>query len=137
MKKTGLILLLLGSVLSNSCKKYVQQQEQNALVNLITNGTWIVTRYLENGTDITSSFSGYVFQFQGNGIVFGTKGGTNSQGTWSGDVNTRTITSDFPSSGDPLDKLNAIWKITDSYTDSVAANTTIDSNMNILNLHKQ
>jgi len=137
MKKTVLILFLLGSVLSNSCKKYVQQQEQNALVNLITNGTWIVTRYLENGSDITSSFSGYVFQFQANGIVSGTKGGTSSQGTWSGDINTRTITSDFPSAGSPLDKLNSVWKITDSYSDSVAANTTLDSSFNILNLHKQ
>jgi len=137
MKKTVLIILLLSAVLSNSCKKYVQQQEQNALVSLITNGTWIVTRYVENGTDITGSFSGYVFQFQANGTVSGTKSGTSSQGTWSGDVNTRTITSDFPSAGAPLDKLNSVWKITDSYSDSVAANTTLDSSFNILNLHKQ
>jgi hypothetical protein len=33
--------------------------------------------------------------------------------------------------------LNAQWLITDSYCDSVAAKTTIDTNNNILNLHKQ
>ncbi|HTQ66936.1 MAG TPA: hypothetical protein VMI12_19220 [Puia sp.] len=137
MKKKVIISLLIFSVLSDSCKKYVQQQEQNALVSLITNGSWVITRYLENGTDITASFSGYSFQFRTNGTVSGTNGGTIINGTWSGDINTKTITSDFPTAGNPLDKLNAVWKITDSYTDSVAANTIIDSGTNILNMHKQ
>ena len=137
MKKVLLIIILLQTVQLFSCKKYIQQQEQNALVKAITTGVWVVTRYLVNGTDITSSFSGYVFQFQSNGTVTGTKGTTNSSGTWSGDITTKTITSNFPSAGDPLDRLNAVWKITDSYVDSVAAMTTTDSSNNILNLHKQ
>ncbi|HMH31720.1 MAG TPA: hypothetical protein VK543_01755 [Puia sp.] len=137
MKKTVLIFLLFASISTGSCKKYIEQQQQNALVSLITNGTWVVTRYLDNGTDITSSFSGYVFKFNSNGTVSGTNSGVAEQGTWSGDINTRTITSEFPSAGDPLQKLNHTWKITDSYPDSVAANTTIDTSTNVLNLHKQ
>jgi hypothetical protein len=137
MKNRIAIILIAFLLLSGSCKKYVQQQEQNALVAMITNGSWIVTRYIENGTDISSSFSGYVFQFSTNGTVAGTNGSTVVNGTWSGDINTKTITSNFPSAGDPVDKLNAVWKITDSYPDSVAANTTINSTTNILNLHKK
>jgi hypothetical protein len=137
MKKFLLILFILQTVQLVSCKKYIQQQEQNALVNDITSGVWVVTRYLQNGTDITSTFSGYVFQFQSNGTVVGTKGTTSTNGTWSGDITTKTITSDFPTAGDPLDKLNAVWKITDSYVDSVAAVCTTDTSNNILNLHKQ
>jgi hypothetical protein len=137
MKIKIIISILFFSVFFGSCKKYVQQQEQNALVNLITSGTWIVTRYLEDTTNITASFSGYVFQFYSNGTVKGTNGGTVVNGTWSGDFNSKTITSDFPSAADPIDKLNAVWTITDSYTDSVAAKTTINSSTNILNLHKQ
>jgi hypothetical protein len=137
MKKKIVILLLLSVAVSPSCKKYIQQQQQNALESIITNGTWIVTRYLENGTDITSSFSGYVFKFNSNGTVTGTNTGTVVDGTWSGDVSTKTIVSQFPSAGAPIDKLNAEWKITDSYPDSVAAKTTINASLNILNLHKQ
>lgn len=137
MKKKIVVLLLLLVVLSPSCKKYIQQQQQNALERIITNGTWIVTRYLENGTDITTSFSGYVFKFNSNGTVTGTNTGTVANGTWSGDVSTKTIISQFPSAGAPVDKLNAEWKITDSYSDSVAAKTTINTTINILNLHKQ
>jgi len=137
MKKKIVISLLLFAVLSSSCKKYIEQQQQNALESLITNGTWIVTRYVENGTDITTSFSGYVFKFNSNGTVTGTNAGTTVNGTWSGNVSTKTIISEFPSAGAPIDKLNAEWKITDSYTDSVAAKTTINTTTNILNLHKQ
>ena len=120
-----------------SCKKYIEQQKQQALENAITDGTWIVTRYLENGTDITPSFSGYVFKFNTNGTVTGTNASDVVNGTWSGDISTKTINSDFPSATTPIDKLNAVWTITDSYTDSVAAKATINSNTNILNLHKQ
>ena len=137
MKKKLIISIIICFTALSSCKKYIQQQEQNALVNLITNGSWEITRYVENGTDITSSFSGYSFQFLTNGTVTGTNGGTTADGTWAGDINTKTITSNFPSAGNPLDKLNAVWKITDSYSDSVAAKATIDSGTNILNMHKK
>jgi hypothetical protein len=131
------LLVLIGSDYLSSCKKIVQQQEQNALEAVITNGTWVVTRYLQNDSDITAAFSGYVFQFQSNGVVTGTNGPTVSDGTWTGNISAHTITSNFPAAGYPLNELNAIWTITDSYTDSVAATTTLDSATNILNLHKQ
>jgi hypothetical protein len=136
MKKTG-IALLISCLLFFSCKKFIEQQQQNALVKIMTDGVWVVTGYLENDTNITSSFSGYVFQFKSDGTVTGTKEDSTVNGTWSGDINARTITSNFPSAGPPVNKLNSIWIITDSYPDSVAAKTTIDSNANILNLHKQ
>ena len=137
MKKACFLFIFSICLFSNSCKKYIQQQEQNALVSLVTDGVWVVTRYLDNGTDITPSFSGYVFRFNTNGTVTGTIGSVVTNGTWSGDINTRTIMSDFPSVGDPLQKLNHTWKVTDSYPDSVAANTVIDTTTNVLNLHKQ
>ncbi len=137
MKKTILIISLFSGTLVLSCKKFIQQQEQNALVNIVTNGVWVVSRYVEIGNDITPSFSGYTFHFNSNGTVTGTNGASTSNGTWAGDINTKTIISDFPTAGDPLAKLNHTWKITDSYTDSVAANTIVDSGTNILNLKKQ
>lgn len=137
MKKTILIISLFSGSFVLSCKKFIQQQEQNALVDIVTNGVWIVSRYVETGNDITPSFTGYTFHFNKNGTVTGTNGASTSNGTWAGDITTKTIISDFPSAGDPLAKLNHTWKITDSYTDSVAANTIVDSGTNILNLKKQ
>ncbi|HVY75586.1 MAG TPA: hypothetical protein VG890_12185 [Puia sp.] len=127
------IFLLTGSA---ACKKFIQQQEQNALEDLVTKGTWRITRYKDHQTDITPVFSGYVFQFRTNGTVDGISGSTTTTGTWVGDVSARTIQSDFPDAGAPLNKLNYTWKVTDSYTDSVSAKALVDSVYNYLELHK-
>jgi hypothetical protein len=139
MKNTSLFyaFYLLLLVIPFSCKKYIQQQEQNALVDLVTSGTWRVTGYLDHQTNnLTDSFSGYSFQFYENGTVYGTRSGIQTNGTWSANVNSKSITSNFPSAIFPIDMLNHVWTITDSYSDSVAAKTTIDTTYNILNLHK-
>jgi hypothetical protein len=137
--KNRLILCAILSYLlisPSACKKYINHQEENIIVNLVTNGTWRVTKYLENQTDITDSFAGYVFQFNQNGTVQGILGGQSTAGTWVANVDARTIQSDCPSAGDPLKELNYTWKITDSYSDSVSAQTAVDSTYNILELHK-
>ncbi|MBS1975688.1 MAG: hypothetical protein JST13_15175, partial [Bacteroidetes bacterium] len=120
-----------------SCKKLVQQQERNAAMNIITNGVWYVTLYSENGTDITSSFSGYVFQFKQDGTVVGTKDSVSITGTWAANINDHTITSNFPNASSPLVKLNGVWKITDSSVDYVVANATINDSTENLKLQKQ
>jgi hypothetical protein len=120
-----------------SCKKYVQQQEQNVLINLVTSGTWRVTGYMDHQTtNLTDSFSGYSFQFNENGTVYAILSQQQTSGTWAADVQTKTITSNFPSAPLPLSLLNHVWTVTDSYSDSVAAKTQVDSSYNILNLHK-
>ena len=131
---TAFLFILLA--VPYSCKKYIQQQEQNALVNLVTQGTWRVTGYLDHDTSITSSFNGYSFQFFENGTVYGILNQQQTNGTWTASVSDKTITSNFPSAPYPLNKLNYTWIITDSYTDSVAAKTVVGSSTNILNLHK-
>jgi hypothetical protein len=130
----GFLLLLL--VVSYSCKKYIQQQEQNALVNLVTQGTWRVTGYVDHDTNITASFTGYSFQFDQNGTVYGILNSQQTKGTWTASVSDKSITSNFPSAPYPLNMLNHTWIITDSYSDSVAAKTAVDTSLNILNLHK-
>jgi hypothetical protein len=120
-----------------SCKKFIQQQEQNAIINLVTNGTWRITRYLDyQNIDITDSFSQYSFQFNKNGTIYGTRYGQQTNGTWTADVSNKTITSNFPAAAYPISMLNYVWTITDSYTDSVAAKTPVNSSFNVLNLRK-
>ena len=139
MKRSTLyiIIFLFVFTTSYSCKKFIQQQEQNAIVSLVTNGQWRVTGYIDHQTDtLTNDFAGYLFQFNENGTVYGVKFGQQTNGTWSADVSKKSITSNFPTATYPITLLNHTWTITDSYTDSVAARTSVDSSFNILNLHK-
>jgi hypothetical protein len=141
MKRLYLYILsiLLVAVPSFSCKKYVQQQEQNAALSIMTSGYWYVSGYKQNGSDITASFSGYLFKFDANNTVTGTQGNSSVTGQWSDDIVSRTITANFPGASQPLVNLNETWKITDSYVDSVSARF-VDTANNIadyLQLKKQ
>jgi hypothetical protein len=120
-----------------SCKKYIQNQEENALVSIVTKGNWRITGYMDHQIkNLTDSFSGYTFQFNENGTLYTVKFGQQTNGTWSADIGNKTITSNFPTATYPITLLNHTWTITDSYTDSVAAKTAVDTSFNILNLHK-
>jgi len=131
-----LLFFFLASI-TYSCKKFIEQQEQNAIVNLVTKGQWRVTGYIDHQKDtLTNDFAGYLFQFNENGTVYGVKFGQQTNGTWSANVSAKSITSNFPTATYPITLLNHTWIITDSYTDSVAAKTAVDSSFNILNLHK-
>jgi len=81
----------------------------------IVTGRWYVSEYKVNTTDVTAEFAGYEFQFNSNGNVDGIKGSSTTTGTWAADGNALTITSNFPASaGQPLTRLNGVWKWTDS-----------------------
>ena len=140
MKRSTLYIILILFLFTTlySCKKFIQQQEQNAIVKLVTNGQWKVTGYIDHQTDtFTNEFAGYLFQFNENGTVYGVVFGQQTNGTWTADVSKKSITSNFPTATYPITLLNHTWTITDSYTDSVAAKTPVDSSsFNILNLHK-
>lgn len=139
MKRLSPLGLLFVVAFSFSCKKLIQQQEEKAVMNIITNGNWYVYQYLQGSDDITANFSGYLFKFNANGTVTGTKNSVSDTGTWSPDVDARTITSGFPSAGPPVSLLNGVWKINDSGTDFVRAsfNDTINHYLNTLQLRKQ
>jgi hypothetical protein len=140
MKHRYLLVLPVFLILLVSCKKFIQQQEEKAVISDVTNGLWYVSGYEQNDSNITSSFSGYLFKFDANNTVTGTWGYDSSmQGDWTVDINARTIYSNFPGAGTPLSYLNETWLIKDSYTDSVSATSTdtVSHTSNILQLKKQ
>lgn len=139
MKHLYLILVLFFAIFTPSCKKYIQQQEQKAAMAIITDGVWYVDQYLQNDSAITASFSGYLFKFDANGVVTGTRDSISVKGVWSASIASRSIISNFPTAGDPVKKLNETWKITDSNATYVAASSTDSTNHtnNILHLRKQ
>ncbi len=120
-----------------SCKKFIEQQQQNAIVDLVTKGDWRVTRYInDENRDLTDSLSNYIFHFNKDGTVYGVQFGQQTNGTWSADVGTKSITSAFPAAPYPVTLLNYTWIVTDSYTDSVAAKTMVGAGVNVLSLKK-
>jgi hypothetical protein len=137
MKIKILLFAVLLALCFFSCKKIIQQQEQNAVLNIITSGIWYVQTYTQDSLDITASFSGFVFKFNQDGTVTGTKDSVATAGTWSANISNRTITSNFPNPPNPLNKLNSVWKITDSGLTYVVANSTINDSTDNIRLQKQ
>lgn len=119
------ILWAVIAITISSCKKTVAAKEEDLLISIITSGIWVVESYVENGNTITSEFTGFEFKFEKSGTVTGTRNAISSSGTWSGSTASRSISSNFPSSGAPLNKLNGTWLIIDAGPNYVKANATI------------
>lgn len=122
---TSLFLILLAFVslaLLPACKKAVQKAQEDFVVNLIVNNTWVVTNFAEGSNNITASFTPYEFKFNRDETVFGKRTGQpDAVGTWRGDANSMTITAGFPSGPAPLNKLTGVWTITRTTLTTVTA----------------
>lgn len=108
-----LIMFLTGFT---SCKKD-DNSTSNTNSNLssgIQQGTWKVTSYIDSGTNETSHYTGYAFQFNSNGAVVASKTGSTVNGTWStgsDDSNVKLVL-DFGATS-PFDELNDDWHVTE------------------------
>lgn len=128
---------LLFTIIFFSCKKAVENKQQDLITSAIVDGIWVVDQYLEGTNNITNDFLNYDFKFNSNGTVSGTKASNATVGTWSSNISNYSITSNFPSANDPLQKMNGVWIITDSYWDFVKAEMTTSGGKNILHLRKK
>lgn len=104
-----------------SCKKVKEDIAMSFLIKAMTDGRWLVNIYTKDNVDETSAFDGYEFQFTADGKVYAINGSTQTEGTWVGDVNARTIYSNFPGASEPLMKLNDTFLITNNTTKLVEA----------------
>jgi hypothetical protein len=130
---TGCLTLLF----SMSCKKVIEKKVQDMVMDAITNGEWIVEQYFEGDVNLSSEFLNYSFKFNSNGTLTGTVGSTATDGTWVPNTTDYTIVTDFPTAGDPLKKMNGLWKIKDSYWDYVKAEMTTSNGIKLLKLRKK
>jgi len=135
MKKLQAFVLLF---ILTSCAKEIQKQQENLVVQAMTNGQWVVTSYLKGSTDVTADFSVYKFQFKTNFAVDAINNGTvEKTGTWNADANAQTITSVFSGATNPLVLLNGTWNIINTTWTSVQANQTVNGESRTLRLDKQ
>lgn len=112
MKKLYIILIL---ALAFGCKKQIEEQQQNIIIQAMTTGEWKVTSYIKGGTDVTSDFSAYKFRFKTDFTVDAVNNTTvEKTGNWNADANARTITSEFTNATNPLILLNGVWNISNN-----------------------
>jgi hypothetical protein len=123
MKK--LLWLIITICLVTACKKVIEDKKKDLILDAMTNGQWFVYSFLDGNTDITTSFSPYTFQFYRDGTVSGFTAVSENKGIWVGDPNALTIQSDFPEATEPVNKLNALWKLTNYTYDYVKAEAKI------------
>ena len=119
----GLLMLLVFSLSAVQCKKVKEDLGKKFIISAMTSGLWTVQTFTDENADITENFAGYEFQFKEDGKVYAIKTGTLEQvtGAWEGNVDDLTIFSNFPGAGEPLQRLNDTWKITNNTTKLVEA----------------
>ncbi len=132
-----LFWVILACVLVISCKKAIEEKKEDIVLDAMTNGQWYVFSFKNGDTDITTDFAPYTFQFYRDGKVSGFTSSTEEKGTWAGDPNAMTITSNFPTAADPVKMLNAVWKITNNSWDYVIAENSAAGVTRLLHLKKK
>lgn len=79
MRTYSIAVFFIIAGLAISCSKSDSNENVNTV---ISQGNWIVHLYTKNGTNETSSYSGYVFTFAQGGTMTVVKGATTYTGTW-------------------------------------------------------
>ena len=136
MKKLYTLFLLL--IVLGSCKKAVEKIGEDLVVKAMTEGQWKITKFTQNGTDITSSFSGYKFQYYSNKTVDAILNGTTERtGSWDGNASAMTTYASFPGASNPISLINGTWNITKNSWTYVEATQTNGAETKTLRLDKQ
>ncbi|MBS1534345.1 MAG: hypothetical protein JST78_04645 [Bacteroidetes bacterium] len=77
------------------------ESNQSTISDVVVQGTWMVSLFMDEGHDETYEFNGYTFVFNQNGSLVATKNSVNTNGDWESyphDGNTK-FEIDFPGGG--------------------------------------
>jgi hypothetical protein len=136
MNRTTVLLLLVLPFLGG-CKKFIERKQEEAALEIVTNGRWKVNAFTVDGADSLTHFSGYSFQFHENNTVEAIRSNVVEEtGSWQVNVSTKTITAGFVSPARALQLLNGTWLITNSTTTSVDATQNVNGGSRTLHLDK-
>ncbi|HMZ46001.1 MAG TPA: hypothetical protein PLU36_04295 [Chitinophagaceae bacterium] len=108
------IVLIVAMVSFSGCKKAIEKIKEQEIVNAITNGKWVVSKFVEGTTTTTTDFAGWETIYYENGTFTSSKTGeTNQTGTWAGNASNWTFTITFNATPPtPLNKLGGVWTVT-------------------------
>lgn len=131
---TAIILL----VALSGCKKFIDQQKENYVLSAMTEGQWVITKFINAGDTITSDFSAYSFQFNRDYTVDAIKENVvENKGVWEGDSDAMSIMASFPNAGNPIFLINGTWHIDQNSLSYVIASQSEASGQKNLRLDKK
>lgn len=121
-----------------SCKKTIEQIQEDLVIKAMTDGQWKVTNFVYNGNNITSDFNNYRFKYYSNKTVDAINNGTvEKTGNWDGNSSNMTTWANFTGAVHPLVLINGNWQITRNSWTYVEASQTVGSDTKIMRLDKQ
>lgn len=127
--------LLIFLIISFGCNK--EKKAENLVVQAMVNGQWKVTNFNKGGTDMTSDFASYQFQFKNNFTVDALNSGSvEKTGSWNADATSQSITSNFQNAVNPVALLNGTWIITNNSWTWVEAKQSVNGELMSLRLDK-
>ena len=130
-------LFLIATVFAN-CKRTVEKIGEDLVIKAMTDGQWKITKFTQNGTDITANFSTYKFQYYSNKTVDAINSGvTERTGAWDGNATAMTTWANFPGAPNPILLINGTWNITKNSWTYVEATQTNGAETKTLRLDKQ
>ena len=134
---TRIITAVCFVLLFSGCKKTIQKAQEDLVISAMTNGQWAITSFIQNGTDITSDFTTYKFQYYKNRTVDAIKSGVvEKTGNWNGDASAMTTYANFSGVTNPLLLINGTWHIDDNSWTYVKASQSNGSETKIMRLDK-
>jgi hypothetical protein len=144
MRNWNKLILILGFPLFiAACSKSSDAPGSNdTLTTILTQGTWTVHLYLNDGKDETTDFTGYVFTFNSNGSLQAEKSGNNTSGTWSESTdyyNKTKLILTWVGGGIPVEllEIQEDWMLKAKSSTIVELTNTGSSGTSELHLHKQ
>jgi hypothetical protein len=130
-----IFILLPAGLLLNGCSK--EDVQKDIILKAMTSGRWIVSTFTETGSDFSSEFTPWEFQFFENETVQAINGGTTITGSWTANVDARTITATFPPGDATVARLNDTWLIYNNTFTLVEANPLNTARNAYLKLNKK
>jgi hypothetical protein len=130
-----IFILLPAGLLLNGCSK--EDVQKDIILKAMTSGRWIVSTFTETGSDFSADFTPWEFQFFENETVQAIKGTTTITGSWTANVDARTISANFPLGDATVARLNDTWLIYNNTFTLVEANPLNTSRNAYLKLNKK
>lgn len=126
-------------LLSTSCKKAIEQIQEDLVIKAMTDGQWAITSFIQNGNNITGDFSGYTFKYKDNPKKVDAirNAVTEMTGDWGGNSADLTTWANFSGAPSPLSLINGTWKITRNSWTYVEATQNVGSETKFMRLDKQ
>jgi hypothetical protein len=135
IKATLFVAVLTLSFIFSSCEKAEQFLQKAVLKEIITTDRWVVETFTASGTDVTTDYASYEFEFNTNGTVSAIKATETIVGEWKEDLNALSIHTNFKNPTPSLERFNNVWYINKSsatYVEAKAITATAVFNLKLV-----